>query len=91
MITGILDDVASSQDTSNKEGFEKSKKLQIASATIQMLTGIATAMSGVFTTKTGPWDIALAAIQAGSIAASGIMNINKIKQTKCKKYYTFNN
>lgn len=82
MITGILDDVASSQDTSNKEGFEKSKKLQIASATIQMLTGIATAMSGVFTTKTGPWDIALAAIQAGSIAASGIMNINKIKQTK---------
>lgn len=81
-VTGILDDIASSQDTSNREGFEKSKKLQIASATIQMLTGIATAMSGVFTTKTGPWDIALAAIQAGSIAASGIMNINKIKQTK---------
>ena len=82
MITGILDNIASQQDKTNKEGFEKSKKLQIASATIQMLTGIATALAGAFTTKTGPWDIALAAIQAGTIATSGILNINKIKNTK---------
>ena len=81
-ITGILDSVAEQQDTNNKEGFEKSKKLQIASTTIQMLTGIATALSGAFTTKSGPWDIVLAGIQAASIAASGIMNINKIKSTK---------
>lgn len=82
MITGILDGIASQQDTSNKEGFEKSKKLQIASATIQMLTGITTALAGAFTTKSGPWDIALAAIQAATIATSGMLNINKIKQTK---------
>lgn len=81
-ITGILDSVAEQQDTNNKEGFEKSKKLQIASATIQMLTGITTALAGTFTTKTGPWDLILAGIQAASIAASGIMNINKIKSTK---------
>lgn len=80
MITTLLDGIADQQDTTNREGFEKSKRLQIASATIQMLTGITTALSGAFTTKTGPWDIALAAIQAGSIAASGAININKIKQ-----------
>jgi uncharacterized protein YqgQ len=81
-ITGILDTVADQQDQSNREGFEKAKKLQIASATIQMFTGIATALSGAFTTKTGVWDLILAGIQAASIAASGIMNINKIKNTK---------
>ena len=80
MITTLLDGIADQQDTNSREGFEKSKRLQIASATIQMLTGITTALSGAFTTKTGPWDIAMAAIQAATIAASGAMNINKIKQ-----------
>lgn len=80
-VTTILDGIADQQDQNNKEGFEKSKKLQIASATIQMFTGIATALAGAFTTKSGPWDIALAAIQAATIAASGILNINKIKNT----------
>lgn len=80
-VTTILDGIADQQDQNNKEGFERSKKLQIASATIQMFTGIATALAGAFTTKSGPWDIALAAIQAATIAASGILNINKIKNT----------
>lgn len=81
LITGLLDGIASQQDTNNREGFEKSKKLQIASATIQMLTGITTALAGAFTTKSGPWDIALAAIQAAAIATAGGLNINKIKST----------
>ena len=81
LITGLLDGIASQQDTNNREGFEKSKKLQIASATIQMLTGITTALAGAFTTKSGPWDIALAAIQAATIATTGALNINKIKST----------
>lgn len=81
LITGLLDGIASQQDTNNREGFEKSKKLQIASATIQMLTGITTALAGAFTTKSGPWDIALAAIQAATIATAGGLNINKIKST----------
>lgn len=58
------------------------KGMQIAMVTIQMLTGIATALAGTFTTKTGVWDIALAAAQAASIAASGIASIVKIKQTQ---------
>lgn len=82
LVTALLDGLADQQDQTNKEGFEKSKKLQIASATIQMLTGIATALAGAFTTKTGPWDIALAAIQAATIATTGAFNISKIKNTK---------
>lgn len=81
-IVDILNGIADQQDQSNEEGFEKAKKLQIAAATIQMLTGIATALAGTFTTKTGIWDIAIAAAQAASIAASGAINIAKIKNTK---------
>lgn len=79
-ISDLLTSIADEQDQNNKEGFEKSKKLQIAAATINMLTGITTAISGLFTTKSGPWDIALAAIQAASIAAAGAANIAKIKK-----------
>lgn len=81
-IADILNSIASMQDENDKEGFERSKNLQIAASTINMLTGITAAISGLFTTKSGPWDIALAAIQAATIAASGIANIVKIKNTK---------
>lgn len=80
--TSMLDSFADAQDKTTKEGFEKSKKMQVASATIQMLQGIATAISGAFTTKSGPWDIILAAAQAASIAVAGGIQINKIKQQK---------
>lgn len=70
-----------SQEEGEKR-FEQVKGMQIAIATIQMLSGIAAALSGVFTTKSGPWDIALAAVQAATIAASGIAQISKIKNTK---------
>ena len=65
-----------------EEGSEEQKGMAIASTTIQMLAGIATALSGAFTTKTGVWDIALAATQAAAIAASGIASIVKISQVK---------
>ena len=81
VIGGFLNGLAEQQDTSNKKGFEKQKKLQIAAATIQMLTGITTALSGAFTTKTGIWDWVLAGIQAASIATSSGLQINKIKNT----------
>lgn len=60
---------------------KKIKGLQIAIATMNMLAGITAALSGAFTTKSGPWDIALAAIQATTIAAAGTANIMKIKNT----------
>ena len=81
-VTTLLDGIADQQDTNNKEGFEKSKKLQIASSTIQMLTGITSALSGAFTNKLTFADWILAGIQAATIAASGAMQIQKIKNTK---------
>ena len=80
-LANILGAISGMIDTSTEEGFEQAKKLQIAEATINMLTGIATALSGAFTTKTGPWDIVLAATQAAAIAATGIANIANIKNT----------
>ena len=72
-------------DITEKEGerqFKAVKSFQIAQATIQMLAGITAAISGAFTTKSGPWDLVLAGTQAASIAASGIAQIMKIKNTQ---------
>lgn len=77
----MLNALSNEQDASTEEGFEKMKKLQIAATTINMLAGITAALSGLFTTKTGPWDIALATIQAATIAATGALQISKIKNT----------
>lgn len=78
----ILSALDANMDKSNKEGFEKSKNLQIANATIQAIVGITTALAGAYTTKTGPWDIPLAYAQAATIAATtGIQIANIKKQT----------
>ena len=77
-IADILDSLASTMDQNNEKQFKAMKAMQIASATIQMMVGITTALSGAFTTKSGPWDIALAVIQATSIAASGAAQIANI-------------
>lgn len=76
----ILSALAANQDQTNKEGFEKAKKMQIASATMNMLAGITAALSGLFTTKSGPWDLVLAGIQAATIAATGGIQIANIKK-----------
>lgn len=77
-----IGDILGSMSDMMEEGTKEQKGLATAAATIQMLVGIATALSGAFTTKTGPWDIAIAAVQAASIAASGIASIVKINQVK---------
>ena len=79
-IADILSSLSDTMDETNKEQFKAMKAMQIASATIQMMVGITTALSGAFTTKTGPWDIALAVIQATSIAASGAAQIAQISR-----------
>lgn len=81
-IGAIMNDVADNQDKNNKEGFEKSKKLQIAGATMNMLAGITAALAGTYTTHTGWWDWVLAGIQATTIAVTGAMQIAKIRKTK---------
>lgn len=81
-IAGNIGNILGSISDMMEEGTEEQKGVAIAAATIQMLQGIVTALSGAFTPKTGPWDLVLAATQAASIAASGIANIKKIKEVK---------
>lgn len=75
-------DILNSIGDMMEEGTAQQKALAIAATTIQTLVGIATAISGAFTTKSGPWDIALAAAQAAAIAASGAASIQKIAAVK---------
>ena len=81
---GILE-ITQAAYEKDKEITEKEAKrikgLQIAIATMNMLQGITSALSGVFTTHTGVWDMAMAAAQAASIAAAGTANIMKISNT----------
>lgn len=78
--SAIIGAIQDGIDTTTRDGFERNKKLQIANAVIQTLVGVTTALSGAFTTKTGPWDIALAAIQASTIAATGAIQVANIKK-----------
>lgn len=64
-----------------EEGSKEQKAVQIMGATINMLGGITAAIAGAFTTHTGPWDIALAAIQATAIATSGAATIAQMAKT----------
>lgn len=80
-IIGSIADMYEQEGEANQEAMEKAKNLRIAGATMDMLGGVVAALSGLFTTKSGPWDIVLAGIQAATILASGIANISKIKQT----------
>ena len=64
-----------------EEGSKEQKAMQIMGATLNMLGGITAAIAGAFTTHTGPWDIALAAIQATAIATSGAATIAKMAKT----------
>lgn len=78
-MAGYIGDIIGSLGDMMEEGTEEQKGLAIAATTIQTLVGVATALSGAFTTKSGVWDIAIAAAQAASIAASGIASIQKIR------------
>ena len=80
-VATMLNALSNETDASNEEGFRKMKALQIAATTINVLSGVTAALSGLFTSKSGPWDIALAAIQAATIAATGALQITKIKNT----------
>lgn len=80
-ILEITQAAAEKDEEITKKEAKKIKGMQIAVATMNMLAGITAAISGCFTTKTGPWDIALAAVQAATIAATGTANIMKIRNT----------
>ena len=80
-VAQMMNGLAAEQDTSNKEGFESSKKFQIAGATMSMFAGIASAWASSM--QLGPilgpiLGSALSAMMLGT----GIAQIAKIKNTQ---------
>lgn len=74
-----LADMYADEENLSKAEQKKIKNLRIAGATMDMLSGIVGAISS--TAGMGPIGWALGAIQAGIITTTGIMNIQKIKNT----------
>lgn len=83
--SNMLGTLADMQDTQTKEGFEKNKKLQIASATMAMLAGIVNTWQSVMS-KENSWMTIWGQVAAGSaisamMLATGLAQINQIKST----------
>ena len=83
----MMDNAEAQRDTGDitQEEYEKqlkrAKDYQIAQAWINTISGAIGAFMGI-TKDTGGWGIALAAATAASVLASGIAQINQIKNTK---------
>lgn len=77
----ILNQLADEQDKNSKEGFENSKKLQIAAATMSMLSGIIGAWNSAMALP-APASFIIGALETATTVALGAMQINKIKQQK---------
>lgn len=81
----MLGTLADMQDTQTEEGFEKNKKLQIASATMSMLGGIVNTWQSVMS-KENSWMTIWGQVAAGTtisamMLATGLAQINQIKST----------
>ena len=80
-VAQMMNGLAAEQDTSNKEGFESSKKFQIAGATMSMLSGIVSAWASSM--QLGPiLGPILGASLSAMMLATGIAQIAKIKKTQ---------
>lgn len=81
----MLGGLAEMQDTTTKEGFEKNKKLQIASATMAMLSGIVNTWLSVMSKENswmGIWgQVATGTALSAMLTATGLAQINQIKST----------
>lgn len=79
----MLNTLSNEQDASDKEGFERTKKLQIAATVMNMLSGIMAAWTSAMTPAnawmTLPGQIAMGTATSAMIGAIGGMQIDKIK------------
>lgn len=77
----IFSALAADQDKKTKSGFEKQKKLQIASATMQMLAGLVGAWTSAMSLPF-PASVIAGASTSAMIGAMGAIQISKIKKQK---------
>lgn len=77
----LLNTIADNMEVTNEKEFKRQQKLQIASATINMLSGVAAAVASAMTLGPimGP---IMGAINSATVIATGVAQINKIKQQK---------
>lgn len=80
-VAQMMNGLASEQDTSNKKGFEQSKKFQIAGATMSMLAGIASAWASSMQLMF-PANVIIGSALSAMMLGTGIAQIQKIKQTQ---------
>ena len=80
-VAQMMNGLAAEQDTSNKKGFESSKKFQIAGATMSMFAGIAQAWASSMQLGVPAGPI-VGSILSAFMLATGIAQIAKIKNTK---------
>ena len=80
--SSMMNALAEQQDETSEEGFEKQKKLQIASATISMLQGMLGAFSQSMSAFAFPLGPIIGAAMSALVAATGIMQINQIKKQR---------
>lgn len=77
----VFSALADDQDKKTKSGFQKQKKLQIASATMQMLAGLVGAWTSAMSLPY-PASIIAGASTSAMIGAMGAVQISKIKKQK---------
>ena len=80
-VAQMMNGLAAEQDTSNKKGFEQSKKFQIAGATMSMLAGIASAWASSMQLMF-PANVIIGSALSAMMLGTGIAQIAKIKNTQ---------
>lgn len=80
-ISDLVGAFAGKSKAAQKRAFETQKKLNIAISTIDTIKGAVSAFTGMTSTIPGPVGIALGAVAAAGVVASGVANIKKITST----------
>ncbi len=81
-ISDLVGAFAGKSNAAQKKAFNTQKKLNIAMATIDTIKGAVSAFTGMTATIPGPVGLALGAVAAAGVVASGVANVKKISSTQ---------
>jgi len=81
-ISDLVGAFAGKSLSAQKKAFNTQKKLNIAMATIDTIKGAVSAFTGMTATIPGPVGLALGAVAAAGVVASGVANVKKITSTQ---------
>ena len=81
-VSDIIGAFAGKSKAQQKKAFEAQKKLNIAMATIDTIKGAVSAFTGMTASIPGPVGLALGAVAAAGVVASGVANVKKISSTQ---------